>query len=153
MANRATKTVGWVAVATTLISGFEGLYTYAYRDPVGIPTICFGHIEDVRMGDRKTVAECKQLLQDDMPRYDAGVKKCLKPEIYNNLSPQRHAALVSFTYNVGEKAFCSSTLLKKLNAKDPEACDELLKWTKAKGITLPGLVKRRKEERKYCMME
>jgi lysozyme len=45
-----------------------------------------------------------------------------------------------------------STLARKENAGDvPGACDELLRWTKAKGVTLPGLVKRREQERELCL--
>ena len=44
----------------------------------------------------------------------------------------------------------NSVIAKKLNAGDPNVCDELLRWTKAKGITLPGLVRRREEERRLC---
>jgi lysozyme len=52
---------------------------------------------------------------------------------------------------VGTEAFCKSTLARKLNAGDPAACDELLRWTTAKGIQLPGLVKRREQERALCL--
>jgi GH24 family phage-related lysozyme (muramidase) len=63
----------------------------------------------------------------------------------------RKAGLTSFAYNVGTDAFCGSTLVRRLNAGDPAACDEMLRWTKAKGITLPGLVKRREQERALCL--
>ena len=63
-----------------------------------------------------------------------------------------HPALVSFTYNIGGQAFCSSTLVRKLNAGDTVgACNELSRWTRAKGIELPGLVKRRAAERAMCL--
>jgi GH24 family phage-related lysozyme (muramidase) len=39
----------------------------------------------------------------------------------------------------------------RLNTGDPQACDEHQRWTKAKGITLPGLVKRREQERALCL--
>jgi lysozyme len=48
-------------------------------------------------------------------------------------------------------AFCHSTLNKKLNSGDYDgACKELLKWDKAGGKVLPGLVKRRQEEYAQC---
>jgi hypothetical protein len=50
-------------------------------------------------------------------------------------------------------------LLQLLDGEERErrrragACDELLRWTKAKGITLPGLVKRREQERELCLAD
>lgn len=138
------------AIAIPAICLFEGLYTYAYRDPVGIPTICFGHIEDVKMGDRRTPEECKQMLLDDLPRYYAGVKRCIKVP----MSGSREAAMLSFTYNVGEGALCKSSVARKLNAGDVAGgCGALLLYTYAKGIQLPGLVNRRRSEYKLCMKD
>lgn len=139
-----------LAIAVPAICGFEGAYTYAYRDPVGIPTICFGHIEGVRMGDRKTPQECADLLQEDLPRYYAGVHRC----IHVPMSVKREAAMLSFVYNVGEGALCKSTVARKLNAGDVQGgCEALLRFTYARGIQLPGLVKRREAERKMCVQE
>ena len=147
-------TAGVAAIAVPFICAFEGLYTYAYRDPVGIPTICFGHIEDVKMGDTMTKEECKQLLLDDLPRYEAGVQRCIKVP----MSDKRHAAILSFTYNVGEGALCKSSIARRLNAGDVEGgCNALLLYNKAtlsgNLIVLPGLTRRREAERKLCIAE
>ena len=144
---KARKAAGWAAIAVACVAGFEGLRTVAYRDPVGIPTICFGETRGVKMGDRSTPDECKDLLIDRLEDFAKGVDACVTVP----MSDSRKAAMVSFSYNVGVGAFCKSTLVRRLNAGDPGACDELRKWTKAKGITLPGLVKRREEERRLCM--
>lgn len=141
------KRAAWVTIAVACVSGFEGLRQYAYKDPVGIPTICFGETKGVKLGDRKTLEECKDLLIESLMIANKAVESCVKVPLSDN----RHAALVSFTYNVGNTAFCNSTLVKKLNAGDADACDELLRWTKAKGIQLPGLVKRREAERQLCL--
>lgn len=139
---------GALALAVPLISGFEGLYTKAYRDPVGIPTICYGHIEDVKMGDHFTVAQCKQMLLNDLPRYDEQVKKCIKVP----MSDGTHAALLSFTYNVGGGALCKSSVARKINRGDLRGgCDALLLYNKAGGRVLRGLERRRQEERKLCL--
>jgi lysozyme len=87
------------------------------------------------------------MLADSLMKANTAVESC----VHVPLSDNRHAALVSFTYNVGGTAFCQSTLVRKLNSGDPKACDELLRWTKAKGIELPGLVKRREAERQLCI--
>lgn len=137
----------WLAIAIVSVGTFEGVRTVAYRDPVGIPTVCFGETKNVRMGDKHTLEECKNMLGDRLVEFNEGVSSCVKAP----MSEPRRAAMVSFAYNVGTGAFCNSTLVRKLNANDPSACDELLKWTKAKGMTLPGLVRRRAEERELCL--
>lgn len=144
------KVARWLAIATTAVVGFEGSRQVAYRDPVGIPTICFGETRGVKLGDRATPEQCKAMLADSLAKADHDVTRC----VHEPLPDYRHAALVSFTYNVGGRAFCASTLVRKLNAGDVRgACNELLRWTKSRGIELPGLVKRREEERQMCLKE
>lgn len=148
MIRKMGKTGLAIAIATPLVASFEGLREYAYRDPVGIPTICFGETKGVKMGDHKTAAECKALLGNRLAEFSTQMDKCLKYPV----EPKTYAALLSFTYNVGVGAFCKSTLLRKANAGDLRgACNELPKWNKAAGIVLPGLTKRRAAERKLCL--
>lgn len=138
----------WLAVALTAVAGFEGLRTEAYKDPVGIPTICFGYTPGVQLGDKATVEECKQLLTDEVIVHGLDVSNVVKV----SLSHEEQAAYTSFAYNVGARAFGNSTLLRKLNAGDRTgACNELPRWVYAKGIKLPGLVKRRIAERDLCL--
>jgi lysozyme len=138
------------AIAATLIAGAEGCVTYAYRDPVGIPTICFGHTPGVRMGDHKTLDECKALLLDDLPKYEQQVDRCIHVE----MPPHRRAAMVSFTYNVGGGTLCKSSVARAMNAGHArEACDNLLRYVYARGIPLPGLKNRRVKERAECLRE
>lgn len=145
---RHRKKVAWVSICVACVAGEEGLRTVAYKDPVGIPTICFGETKGVKLGDKATVEQCKAMLGDRVLEFGRGVDSCVRVE----LPETRKAAFVSFSYNVGTEAFCKSTLVKKLNAGDTVgACDELLRWTSAKGITLPGLVKRREQERAMCL--
>jgi lysozyme len=145
------RAAAWVGIAFAAVAGFEGLRTVTYLDPVGIPTRCFGHTAGVKMGQKSTPEECRELLVDDLLLYNDGVRRCVTAF----MSPSREAALTSFAFNVGTGAFCSSTLVKRLNAGDPNACDELLKWNKATKagvkIVLPGLTKRRQEERALCL--
>ena len=127
---------------------FEGSPTTPYHDAVGVVSVCNGHTgPDVKMGQRYTKEQCQQLLVDDLVKHAAPVLKCT-PGIANQ--PYRLAAAVSFAYNVGTTAYCNSTLAKKLNAGDPNACAEFSRWTKAGGHVLPGLVKRRAYERAMC---
>jgi lysozyme len=140
----------WLAIALVAVGAFEGVRQTAYLDPVGIPTICFGETKNVRMGDKATLDHCSDLLESRLQEFGRGVDQCIKTP----LPPYRKAAFTSFAYNVGVPAFCSSTLVKKYNAGDwVGACDQLKRWITAKGVTLPGLVKRREVERQFCMRE
>jgi lysozyme len=141
------KHVAWLSICVGCLAGAEGLRTVAYKDPVGIPTICFGETKDVKLGQTATAEECKDMLGARVLEFGAAVDRCVRTP----MSPSRKAGTSSFAYNVGPDAFCSSTLVLRLNTGDPEACDELRRWTKAKGITLPGLVKRREQERALCL--
>lgn len=146
--DKAKKPAAWVAVCVACVSGAEGLRQVAYRDPVGIPTICFGETRNVNLGDSATVEQCKEMLGSRIEEFGRGVDRCVTVP----MSPSRKAAFVSFSYNVGIKAFCTSTLVRKVNAGDPMACDELLRWNRANGIPLPGLTVRRQEERHLCLL-
>ena len=131
-----------------LVIGFEGLRTKVFNDPVGIPTACFGRTQNVKAGQTFSVDACENMLAEDLLKANDAVNGCIKAA----LPDTRRTALVSFAYNVGGGALCSSTLVKKLNAGDVAGgCDELSRWTKAKGVTLPGLVKRRAAERALCL--
>ena len=136
-----------MSIATAVVAGFEGLRTKTYLDPIGIPTICYGHTATARMGDSKTPAECKEQLGKDLLIAIEDVESRVKVP----LTIERRAALVSFVYNVGGTKFGNSTLLKKLNAGDTRgACVEFSRWVYAGGVKLKGLVSRRAEERALC---
>lgn len=141
------KPASWAAICVGCVASFEGLRTVAYLDPVNIATICYGETQGVKLGQSATPDQCKALLSDRLQQFNEGVSRCISAP----MSPARRAAVVSFSYNVGVGALCSSTFAKKLNAGDPTACDELLRWTRAKGVVLPGLVKRREQERALCL--
>lgn len=136
-----------VAIASAVVTHFEGLRTKAYLDPVGIPTVCFGHTATASIGQLKTHNECQQLLEADL----AVAIKSVDSLVTVPLPVERRAALTSFVYNVGATKFAGSTLLRKLNAGDVAgACVELDRWVFAGGVKLNGLVARRAEERQLC---
>lgn len=141
-------TAGALSIATAVVSYYEGYRPSAYRDPVGIPTICYGHTAGVELGQTHSQAECKALLAGDLGIAFAAVDR----RVDVALPPKRRAALASFVYNVGETQFAGSTLLRKLNAGDIRgACNELSRWVYAIGRKLAGLVKRRATERELCL--
>ena len=138
---------GAAAIAAAVVMQHEGLRLWAYRDPVGVLTACYGHTgPDVQPGQTYTREQCRALLEQDLARH-AQALAC----IHRPLTDGQKAAFVSFAYNVGSEAFCSSSLVRKANAGDmPGACADLSKWVYAKGQKLPGLVKRRAAERAMC---
>lgn len=146
-------TAAVLSMACGVIAHYEGFIPQTYADPVGIPTICYGHTgADVVMGGTATVAECQQMLQADVQTAYAGVMRCIGVQ----LQPHEAAALTSFAFNVGAPALCGSTLARLANSGAPawQWCPELSKWTYATKagvkIQLPGLVKRRAAERALC---
>ena len=141
-------TAGALSLATAVVSYYEGYQPTAYRDPVGVPTICYGHTATARMGQTLSQERCTQLLQADLGHAFSAVDRRAQVD----LPPPTRAALASFVYNVGEGAFARSTLLRKLNAGDLRgACHELSRWVYAGGRKLNGLVKRRATERELCL--
>lgn len=143
------KKVAVVAICVACIAPAEGLRRVAYNDPVGIPTICFGETRGVKLGDTATTNQCKDMLatrveQDFLP----AVKAC----ITRPMPDTRIASFVSMAYNVGVETFCKSSVARKYNAGDTQgACDAMLLYVYAHGIKLPGLTKRREQERELCL--
>ena len=134
--------------ASALIKEFEGLRLESYVCPAGKLTIGYGHaFGDVSKGQKITRDEAEKILEKDIEYFTKGIKTYLKVPI----APNQLGALVSFCFNIGIGKFKTSTLLKKINAKDFDgASKEFLRWNKAtidgKLTVLDGLTKRRKAE-------
>lgn len=131
-----------------LIKKYEGLRLDAYKDPAGILTIGYGHTKTVKPGMTINKEMAELLLKMDVMDAENAVRELVDVELNQN----QFDALVSFTFNIGRRNLERSTLLKLLNAgKILEAGEEFMKWTKARqpgGFKeLPGLVKRRAEEK------
>ncbi|GAA5099234.1 lysozyme [Bartonella acomydis] len=131
-----------------LIKQWEGLRLEAYRDVACIWTIGYGHTSNaghplVKKGMRITQEQAEEILCKDLKQFEKAVEEAVTV----SLTDAQFAALVSFCYNVGTKAFCKSTLLKKLNQGDYEAVPgELQKWNKVGGKPFVGLSNRRAAE-------
>lgn len=139
-----------VALATPVVVHFEGEVRHGYRDPIGIVTACVGHTATAELGRRYTAAECAALLAKDLSEHDAGLLNCVDTPMPDHV----HAAFLSFAFNVGVAKTCASTAAKHLRAaRWAEACRELLRWAKAGGQELPGLVRRRQAEYRLCTGE
>jgi len=132
-----------------LICGFEGLELKAYDDGVGVWTIGYGTTTvngvKVKKGDTCTIEQAKSYMAQDLKKFESAVDTSVKVTITQN----QFDALVSLAYNIGTGAFKSSTLLKKLNAKDFKgAAAQFDRWNRAGGKVMQGLINRRAKERK-----
>ena len=148
----------WVLAASTLV----GLaLSEGYSDkaiipvPGDRPTTGFGTTFNadgsaVKLGQVTTPPRALVDLLRDAGKFEQAVKRCASVPLH----AYEYSAYVQFTYNVGESAFCNSTLVKKLSALDYSgACLELLRWDKVQGRTVRGLTLRRQAEYKECMGE
>jgi lysozyme len=129
--------------AIALIKKFEGCKLKAYLCPAKVPTIGFGATgPDVKLGMVWTQAKADARLASDVAKFAKGVAA-----IVPKATQSQFDALVSLAYNIGLGALKGSTLLKLHNAGNHKAAAaEFAKWVKAGGVTLPGLVTRRKAE-------
>ena len=142
---------GWVVVTVMCLTLWEGFMPVGLHDPIdpkGVNTVCFGHIEDVQIGDRYTKIQCQEMLANDLPRYE----KMVENAIHVPMPGYRHAAILSFTYNVGGGALKKSSVARYINAGEPnKGCDALLLYDRVGSRTITGLENRRKAERKMCL--
>lgn len=137
------------AVGLLTIAKWEGFSDHAYIPvPGDVPTIGFGSTEGVKMGDTITVSKAIERLYRDTGKAESAIGRCVKVP----LAQCEYDAFTSFAFNVGTEAFCSSTLVKKLNAGDYSgACQELKRWVYVDGRRVQGLVNRREAEYRLCM--
>ena len=139
-----------IKVAGELIKHFEGFYPSPYLCPAGVPTIGFGTTvypdgTSVTLRDLAITRERATELLVGM------VWAVYLPQVLRRCpgidSPQRLAAIVDFTYNLGGGNLGASTLRKRINVgRWEDVPDELRKWTKGGGRVLAGLVLRREAE-------
>lgn len=142
-----------LALAVTALKPDEGKVNVSYLDIAAIPTSCYGHTgPEVRVGERKTDAECEQLLNTDAEKHLRGVLACT-PALAER--PQQLAAATRLAFNIGVSAYCGSTVARKFNTGDLRGgCDAFLPWNKARVrgqlIVVRGLADRRERERAMC---
>lgn len=141
-------------LATLIAVPAEGLRQYAYFDPPGILTVCYGSTGNVVAGRKYSLDECKARLTADMQTAINAVERCVP-----GLPVPVLAAFADATFNMGPTIACNrsqSTAARHLAAgKYADACRQLPRWSKARVmgvmVDLPGLVKRRAAERDLCL--
>ena len=112
------------------------------------PTIGFGTTDGVKLGDSITPPKALQRALQDIQQYEGAIKRCVTVPLHQ----REYDAYTSLTYNIGQTAFCNSTLVRKLNAQDYEgACKEILRWDRFQGKPLAGLTNRRQAEFQQCV--
>lgn len=128
----------------SLIKSFEGMRLQAYQDAVGVWTIGYGATHGVKAGISITKEQAERMLLNDVQRFEPEIERLITAPVNQN----QWDALMSFTYNLGAANLESSTLRRLLNAGDyAGAAEQFLRWNKAGGKVLPGLVRRRAAER------
>jgi lysozyme len=150
-----TKRVSAAAAAATLIAiPAEGLRQWAYYDPVGILTVCYGSTTNVKQGVKYSLEECKARLSSDMLKAVEIVDRC-----HPGLPVKILAAFGDGVFNMGPTIACdrkNSTAARLLDQqKYVGACNQLPRWNKARVVgilvELPGLTNRRAKERELCL--
>lgn len=142
------------AIATAIAIPAEGLRQFAYYDPPGVLTVCYGHTGDVQKSKEYALEECRNLLTEDMREAIDAVDRC-QPGLPENVL----AAFGDAAFNLGPKIACdksASTAAQLLSAKQyTSACQQLPRWNKARVggqvVELPGLTKRRAKEMAVCL--
>lgn len=157
---KVRTTVSMMVLAASTLVGIavnEGYRNEAYIPvPGDVPTIGFGSTKDVHIGDKTTPTRSLVRLLDEIEGvYAAGVKKCVTAPLYQ----YEYEAYVRLAYNVGVGTFCKKAkpgkppnLIDLINAERyEEACARIDAFKYGPGRkVLPGLVKRRAEERAIC---
>jgi len=131
------------------IAAHEGYRELAYTPVSGDRlTLGFGDAQGVQPGQKTDPVRALIRLGGQVSKFEQDLRKCVGDV---PMHQTEWDALVSLSFNVGSNAVCNSTLVRKLKAGDYQgACKEYDRWVYFQGRVLPGLVKRRAEERALC---
>lgn len=147
-------------VTLAMHEGFEPVA----KPPIAgdVPTYGFGNTRrldgtPVQNGDRINPVQALGLKRKELESFEAAVRKCVKVD----LSQREFDIYVNHAYNIGTQAFCSSTIVKNLNAGHyMQACDSILMWRKFQGRDCSqsgsgcaGLWTRRQVDHGQCVAE
>lgn len=90
-----------------------------------VPTIGFGTTEGVKMGDSITPTLALERALRDVNKFEGALKRCVKVPLFQ----EEYDLYLDLSYNIGSGAFCSSTIVSRLNARDYQgACEGILMW-------------------------
>lgn len=153
---KAPKFVPGVEVSSrgvNFIKRYEGYIGHVYHDAVGVPTVGYGHTENVPGSGRwlphqkeayfLTEPEAAELLRRDLNAHYAPYVRAL----HVRLSQNQFDALTSFVYNAGPGGIQGSIGSYLRAGQYRSAANSLLQWDHAGGQVLLGLQRRREAER------
>ena len=132
-----------------IIKEFEGFRPKAYRCPAGEWTIGYGTTNADKSITGVTIKEGMTITEKQASEW---LKKSVDLKYGKNVNKFDHIyhwtqnefdAMVSFAYNLGS----IDELCAKGKRSKSQIANEMLKYVKAKGKVLPGLVKRRNMEK------
>lgn len=131
--------------AIDLVKDQESCVLHAYKDPIGIITVGYGHTgEDIIPGDPVSQDQADTWLSMDLET--AATRLCgIIGGVVSDLTTNQYAALLDFVFNLG----CDPkwTIWKRLNARQFDQVPlEIAKFVNAGGKKLQGLVNRRNAE-------
>ena len=156
------------------IADWEGFFAKPYNDPVGYATVGYGYLlgyRPVAPSDHKstwirgqqrpgilTEPEARRLLAKELAeKYEPAVRPFFAADApLHDAEQQVFDALVSFVYNLGTASLNGipgfETIGKAMKTGNKKAiADAMLLYTYAGGKQLPGLVRRRKAERRLLL--
>lgn len=130
----------WKNELVNQVKSFESFKSHPYRCPAGVLTVGYGHTGKFA-SSALTKQRAEDLLKKELEECRAIVRRNVKVPLTEN----QICALVSFTYNCGEKNLRFLINGKsRLNSGNYKSVSKLMPlYSKANGKTLKGLVKRR----------
>jgi lysozyme len=130
----------WENELINQVKMFENFKSRPYRCPAGVLTVGYGHTGKFA-SSTLTEQAAEDLLKEELENYRAIVRRNVKVP----LTEYQTCALVSFTYNCGEgnlRRLINGN--SRLNSGNYKSINKLMPlYSKAKGKTLNGLIKRR----------
>ena len=127
-----------------------------YLCPARVPTIGYGTTVYNQTGRKVSMSDpaITREKAEELLAYDIG--KVYAPAVNRAFNKWQHEnqqwACVSFAYNCGTYAFARSTMCWLLKqGQYARAAEEFMKWTRGGGRVLPGLVNRRRDERRLFL--
>lgn len=150
---QANKRILGAALTLALggLAAHEGVAYVAYRDIVGVPTICAGTTQGVKLGDKATPQQCYDMTLKDYRRFEDVVLKNITIPLRQN----EQVALTYFCYNVGPACATSTTFRMFNQGRSLEGCLAMSLWNKVtingRKVVSKGLVNRRAAEVELCV--
>lgn len=141
-----------LAIAASLIRGFEGCRLEPYICQAGKLTVGYGHVTD----DRRKIlpSQAEGFLLDDLNKTAAAIRLP-----WDKMTDKQAAACISLAFNIGAGAFNRSSLLAAIRiGEKPKWCAGLFEaWVyvrqNGKLVRSKGLASRRQAEAALYMLQ